>query len=533
MLKRLIRPVAAPVNLFAFVALICLVTMILYQRPLWTDAVAVSDLPKFLGVIQIASLQVLQFCLLASFLLLLATVSVRLMKLVAVVLMVTNAAAVYFMVSYKMVIDASMIANILNTDTAEAQGLFDPSILPFLFVMGVIPSWFILVMPVRRPHRIWRVGGAAVSLVVLVGFLFATSFTWLWYDQNATRLGSKILPWSYVVNTARHFNKEALRNRDVVLLPDATFEGPVAAKEIVVLVIGESTRAENFSLYGHDQLTNEFTAQTSLVALPMGQSCATNTITSTACILTADGSAASSHTVSEPLPSYLTRSGVETIYRTNNSGPPPVTVTRFEKARDIAAACVGDACPAADMDGALNLDLGALLAASTSDRIFVTLHQKGSHGPAYADRYPAGFAKFQPACEIVQVSECTPQALENAYDNSIRYTDYLLADLIAQLEAIPDVNATMIYVSDHGQSLGEGGYYLHGAPTAIAPKEQRDIPFLVWMSDGFMQAHDVTYADIIPDESYPHDFPFHSVMGAFGMRSDAYKPAFDIFNLAR
>lgn len=519
-------------NLFVFVGLICLATLILYQKPLLTHAVSVSDLPSTLGIIQIASLQVLQLGLLATFLFLISVISIRAMKLVAIVLTLINAAALYFMLSYQMVLDSSMIANILNTDTGEASGLWDNGILPYLFFFGTIPSYIIWKTNVTRPSWFWRLGAGAMSLAVMIGFLFVTSFTWLWYDQNATRLGSKILPWSYIVNTARHYNQIALNDRDVVLLPLATFDNPQpATKEIVVLVIGESTRSENFSLYGHDQLTNAFTKNTSLVALPAGLSCATNTISSTACILTAEGREASSHTTSEPLPSYMTRNGVETFYRTNNSGPPPVITTYYERTKDIAAACLEGDCPDPSMDESLNWQLGNLLAESTADRIFVTLHQKGSHGPAYVDRYPADFAEFQPVCDSVQVSKCTPQSLVNTYDNSIRYTDFLLADLIKQLEAIPNTEAAMIYVSDHGQSLGEGGYYLHGAPTGIAPKEQRDIPFLVWMSDGFMQSRNLTYADITPDVTYPHDFPFHSVMGAFGMRSEIYKPEYDIFNI--
>ncbi len=533
LLKSLFQPSEKPMNLFVFIALICLGNLIVYQKPLLSFAISVSDFPSTLGLVQLLSLQVLNFCLLATLLLLIATISLVALKVISTVLALTNAAALYFMLSYQMVIDNTMVANILATDAGEASGLWDPAILPYLILLGVVPSLLIWKTKLTRPRWFWRLGAGVVSLAALIAFLFATSFTWLWYDQHATRLGSKILPWSYIVNTARHFNQKALRDREQVLLPDATFiDGSPKAKEVVVLVIGESARAQNFSLYGHTQDTNEFTKATSLVALPVGQSCATNTISSTACILTHEGREASSHTSFEPLPSYLTRNGIETFYRTNNSGPPPVITTHFERAKDIAAACTDTNCPDGNLDETLNWNLGAMLAQSTSDRMFVTLHQKGSHGPAYADRYPADFTHFTPVCDSVQVSECTQQALDNTYDNSIRYTDFLLADLIAQLDALPDTNAVMIYVSDHGQSLGEGGYYLHGAPTSIAPAEQLDIPFLVWMSDGFMQDRGLSYADIMPAQTYPHDLPFHSVMGAFGMRSEIYKPAFDIFHLA-
>jgi len=534
MMRRILSQWQKPVNLFWFVGLVCMLNLLAYQKPLFSYVLTVADLPNTLGYVQVISLQILQFCLLATLLLWLATISTRLMKIAASMIALTNAVAVYFMLSYNMEIDVTMIGNILNTDSAEASGLWSNAILPYLILLGVIPTLLIWSTKVSRPRRFWRFGAGAVSLVVLFGWLFATSHTWFWYDQNATRMGSKILPWSYIINTARHYNQDALKNRDQVLLPLATFdEGTPTRKEIVVLVIGESARAENFSLYGYDNDTNEFTAKTTLQALPMGLSCATNTISSTACILTHEGREASSHTIFEPLPSYLGRNGIETFYRTNNSGPPPVKVDHYDRAADLAATCTTAPCPDGKFDEALTFGLGDVLAASTSQRIFVTLHFKGSHGPVYADRYPSDFTQFTPVCGTAQVSECSQEALVNTYDNSIRYTDFVLADLIAQLSAIPDADATMIYVSDHGQSLGEGGFYLHGAPTNIAPSEQRDVPFLVWMSDTFMQSRNLAPQDIIPAETFPHDLPFHSVMGAFGMKSDIYNPAYDIFHLPR
>jgi len=156
--------------------------------------------------------------------------------------------------------------------------------------------------------------------------------------------------------------------------------------------------------------------------------------------------------------------------------------------------------------------------------------QTGSLGPAYYSKYPKEFEYFTPVCDTVQVSSCSQEALDNAYDNTIRYTDNLIADLIAQLDALSDVNAALIYVSDHGQSLGENGFYLHGAPTAIAPKAQREVQFFVWISEGFAQARDLTPQSILRQETHPHDSPFHSIMGAFGLRSEIYKPEFDIFS---
>ena len=162
----------------------------------------------------------------------------------------------------------------------------------------------------------------------------------------------------------------------------------------------------------------------------------------------------------------------------------------------------------------------------------MTLHQTGSHGPLYNKKYPKEFEYFTPVCKTVQIANCSRAELVNGYDNTLRYSDSLLENLIIQLESLENTNAALIYVSDHGESLGEGGYYLHGAPVAVAPPEQLEVPFLVWMSDGFRKSHRITEQSILPKETFPHDFPFHSIMGAFSMQSDIYKPQFDIFNFS-
>ena len=516
-----------------FVLILSLGNLGLYQKPLLEYAISVSSLPASDGWLQLLSLQILQIGLLASVLFLISALSITLLKIIGSLLAMTNAVALYFMLTYSMLLDRTMIANILNTNSSEATGLWHPSIVSYVVFLGLLPTLLIWWTQVRKSTWLKRLLSSAASFAALLAWLFVTSATWLWYDQYGTWLGSKILPWSYVVNTARHFNRSALDDREQVLLPPAKFNTDVPArKEVVVLVIGEAARAQNFALYGYAKDTNPFTASTSMTALPVGNSCATNTISSTACILTHEGSAASSHTKQEPLPSYLTRHGVETVFRTNSAGPPPVNVSRFERASAISELCGAADCPDPKRDEVLNWGLAEALSASTSDRIFVTIHHTGSHGPAYYLQYPEGFDHFKPECKTVQIASCSQEELNNSYDNTIRYTDFLLADLIEQLQSV-DANSVMIYVSDHGQSLGESGFYLHGAPNAVAPKEQREIPFLVWMSDGFKAQKGLVEADIIPQETFPHDLPFHSIMGAFGMRSDIYKPEFDIFDQAR
>jgi lipid A ethanolaminephosphotransferase len=267
-----------------------------------------------------------------------------------------------------------------------------------------------------------------------------------------------------------------------------------------------------------------------MMPLQNAVSCATNTIAAVSCMLSHQGAQTPAVSHFEPLPSYLNRNGVETIVRLNNTGTPPLAVTQLQWGDEVLAGCTEN-CPNPAMDEALLWQLAPRIAAAKSNRVFVILHFTASHGPTYFKKYPPAFERFAPVCTSVQLADCTPQELLNAYDNTILYTDALLGDLVAQLKTLENTRSAVLYLSDHGESLGEAGMYLHGAPNAIAPAVQREIPFMVWMSDAFQTAY---RPPPLPTEATigggtADDLPFHSIMGAFGMTSPIYKPQFDLF----
>ena len=521
------------VSLFGFVAAVCFGNLLLFQQPLLSYAVPLSGFPSPQGWAVLATIEMIQFCFMASLLFFVSLFSSAVLRIFCSVLFVTNAAALYFMVTYGVQLDRTMIGNILNTDSREATELWHPMALVYLAGLGALPSVFILRAKIRMVRWFWRLLAALGALGIFAAWYFAVSFTWLWFDRYASSLGGKVLPWSYIINTARYASRAMLDNRVQLDLPDAVFiDDDGESREFVVLVIGEASRAVSHSYYGYRRETNPFTVEKGMQALPPGESCTTYTRGSVACIVTHEGSEAPPWTVHEPLPSYLARHGIETIVRTNNTGLPPVNADRQEKLHEIAASCQASDCPEHWYDTGLLWELDDHLRQSDSRRIFVLLQLTGSHGPAYYTKYPPEFETFTPVCETVQLADCTQEQLVNSYDNTIRFTDSLLAELISILESFEDVSSTVIYVSDHGQSLGEKGFYLHGSPVAIAPEEQRVIPFLVWMSEIFRQRHGIGGEGLSVSEPHPHDYPFHSVMGAFGMRSDIYKPEFDIFGPA-
>ncbi|RMH88377.1 phosphoethanolamine--lipid A transferase EptA [Lysobacter pythonis] len=514
----------------AFLAAFTLFNLLVFQWPLYRYAIANSEPGSLPGLLNLLTLSGLQVALMAVFLTLLSLLSIRLTKTACILILLGNALALYFMTTYGVLIDKAMMGNVFNTDRREAGELFSPGIIGYLLALGVLPALVVAKAAIRGSTRLKRLGLLLASAVLGCAMIYASSSTWLWFDKHAKHLGGLMLPWSYIANTIRHFQDSASANRPQAPLPPLHFEEAPqpGRKTIVVLVIGESARAKNFSLYGYAKDTNPQLAKAGVVALGNTVSCSTYTTASLRCMLSHLGSKAPARVTQEILPNYLQRHGVEVIWRSNNWGEPPLKVGLYQRAEDIRKTCTGTDCARLRYDEALLYGLKEKLQASDASRIFVVLHQAGSHGPQYAGKYPREFERFTPVCRSVNVSKCPPDTLVNAYDNTILYTDHFLAETIQLLRAVPDSVSTMIYMSDHGESLGERGFYLHGTPNTLAPDEQRAIPFLVWTSPGFSktQASAVTKAK---NSGRTQDDIFHSVLGAFDARSDIYNPTFDIF----
>jgi lipid A ethanolaminephosphotransferase len=452
-------------------------------------------------------------------------VSVRLAKWLCVLVLFANAFALYFIDRYGVVIDRTLMGNVFNTNAHEALDLFHPRLVLYLVALAAVPAALIAAVRVPRDVR-----GLAVALMVVCaggsGWIYANAKSWLWLDRNFSTLGGLMLPWSYAVNSVRYFQSVAVIGDELQLAP-ARVVRPGAA--IVVLVIGESARAKDFSLYGYARDTNPRLARAGAVALPDARSCATYTTASVACMLSHLGSRSPAGKHYEPLPTYLQREGVDVTWRTNNFGEPALKVGRYDKASDIRGACTGTDCARLSTDDVLLEGLDALLKAPGAAKRLIVLHQSGSHGPLYSSKYPPRFDVFQPVCRTVDVQKCTQAELLNAYDNTILYTDDFLGRVIDDLKRLEATEAVMLYVSDHGESLGEYGLYLHGAPSTMAPDVQTRIPMIVWMSDSFARARHLDGKRFGGRQPYSQDAVFHSVMGALGLEGDPYDKSLDIF----
>lgn len=519
-------------GLLQFISLYVLATLVAFNGPVVFQILRIlADAPLSQKLAKAGAFLVLVAFLLVVVLTLLSFISLHLVRLVAIAFLLVNATAYYFTSVYSIAIDDNAIRSVFATDRAEAAELFSFRLLAYVTLLGVLPSLVIArtnVKSVGRRKRLAYLGATTSGAGLVLG---SVSGSWFWFDRHMNELGGRALPWSYVLNSALVARAELERPPERDLLPDPAMPplGP-GRKAVAVLVLGESARASASSFYGYARDTTPYTRGLGLVALPDARACETYTIASLICILSHEGAGAGVSTSTELLPDYLYRNGVEVIWRTNGTGEPRITASAVEGRLEVRAACATGGCPDFAYEDWLTWGWAERIARSESDRMLIVIHQgNGSHGPAYASKYPPEFGRFAPVCTTVVLADCLAEELVNAYDNTIVYTDYLLSRIVNELAGLPDVESVMFYVSDHGESLGEEGVYLHGAPRSTAPEVQLEIPLLIWTSPAFRERHELDEPAVTGLARPGHDNIFHSVLGALSIQSPIYKPEFDIF----
>ncbi|RYD97593.1 MAG: phosphoethanolamine--lipid A transferase EptA [Sphingobacteriales bacterium] len=495
-----------------FVLLMSCLTLLFFHIPFYTFVFNNLDYRSLNGFVIIASLIILMLVVNAFVFYLILFMSHFVGKFLLALFFIANAIAVYFINTYGVIIDETMIGNVLNTNYEEAGSFFSLKFMVYLILLGIIPGIYIMkVKIVNVPFRKFLIT-SSLTLLSILCLVFVNESNWLWIDKNSKTLGGLAMPWSYSVNTSLFYIHKAQKNKKEILLPDATIIDK--RKSVVVLVIWESARSQNFSLYGYDKNTNPLLSKTPNVFHFDATSCATYTTAGVKCIL--------EHTdtdeLYEILPNYLYRNNVEVIWRTTNWGEPPIHIKNYQNRDVLKPDCKGEGC---HYDEILLTGLKEQILASTKNKILIVLHTSTSHGPSYSKKYPPQFERFTPVCNSVELGNCSQKELINAYNNTIVYTDYILSRVIENLKELKEFDSTMIFVSDHGESLGEKNLYMHGLPLSIAPKEQFDIPFIVWVSDGSRQ--------LKPNKTVSQNYVFHSVLNFLSIQSPVYDEKMNIF----
>jgi len=458
-----------------------------------------------------------------------------------VVLVTATAFATHFMSRYGVHIDASMMRNVLQTDAAEVRELLTWSLWPHLLLYGLAPLLLLWrVRLVQRPllrAALLRVAWMLVVAALGLASLWAVLQPFASFIRNNRESRHLITPvnvvWSLGTVIAREVRGAAKPRQPIGL--DAK-PGPSWATRqkptLVVLVVGETARAANWGLSGYARQTTPQLATLPVINFRDVSSCGTSTEVSLPCLFAPVGRRNYDQgriQGSEGLLHVVARAGVAVHWRDNQSGCKGVCDgLPSEQVQGQAATglCKDGQC----FDEALLQGLDRRLAQARGTQMLV-LHPIGNHGPAYHRRYPASFAQFKPACENDDLQHCARAEIVNAYDNALLYTDHVLASLIRLLASRADaVDSALLYVSDHGESLGEGGLFLHGMPYAIAPDAQTKVPMLMWLSDGFRAAAGLDDACLRQraERSASHDNVFHTVLGLLDVRTTLYESAFDL-----
>lgn len=467
----------------------------------------------------------------------------RTARVVLTALILISALAGHYMAAYGIYIDADMVRNVLNTDWHEATDLVGLDALwPVMLSLPAI----VVVWRVRVRRRSWkralldRLGLLlAMVLIGVVGVLPSlqplTSFL-----RTQREVRYLVTPANVLVSLAKIVSEEPPGRpliqlpigEDAVQSPSATMRKP----RLLVLVIGETVRAANWGLNGYVRQTTPELARRNVLNFPHVTACGSSTEVSLPCMFSPfgrenyDEKAVRGH---QSLLHVLQRAGVSVLWRDNQSGCKGVCSglpVEDMQARTDPALCPGRRC----YDGILLEGLAEAAERHPGDQVIV-LHMLGNHGPNYFERYPSEYRRYTPVCETSDLGRCSREQIVNAYDNAMFYTDQVLAGAIDRLETLTGYDAALLYVSDHGESLGEKGLYLHGMPYAIAPAEQLHVPMVVWFSDGWRRSAGLNAACLrrLTTAPYSHDNLFHTVLGLTDVNTALYRPDYDLFLTCR
>ncbi|MCT4703838.1 phosphoethanolamine transferase EptA [Enterobacteriaceae bacterium H20N1] len=458
-----------------------------------------------------------------------------------------SAAAQFFILNYGIVLDRSMIVNMLNTTASETLALMTPQLLFSLLVFGMLMIALVFLIRIKTGNYtgksiIYRAASVLVSaaLICLVALLFYKDYASLF--RNNKELVKALNPSNSIAASWSYYSHHRLANQPLVRIGEDARQNPQmlsgAKKNLTILIVGETSRADDFSLSGYSRVTNPLLAKDDVVWFPNTVSCGTSTAVSVPCMFSNmhrshyDDVLASHQ---EGLLDILQRAGISVLWNENDGG--------------CKGAC--DRVPHQDMTS-LNLPGMCIKGECYDDVLFhgiedyikqlkgngvIVLHTIGSHGPTYYNRYPPQFRKFVPTCDTNQIQTCTNEQLVNTYDNTILYVDYIVDKAIGILKAQQDnFTTSLVYLSDHGESLGENGVYLHGMPYAIAPMEQKKVPMLLWLSADYQKRYSVDATclrKMTASQNYSQDNLFSTMLGITGTETREYVPSDDILTACR
>lgn len=493
---------------------------------------AITSLASFSWLF-LFSVPLLLLCLLIIFF---SIVSVRwLLKPINYLLLIISSAVLYGSLNYGVVFDYSMIQNTFETDSSEALSYLNPQLIGFLLLFCALPVFILSKVKIHftRPHQeaISRIKLilACCLLITLVVVNFYADYAAT--GRNNRILKKEIIPFQYLSSGYKYM-------RDQLLYSNIKFKSIDAAPTLIeptipsvtVIVVGETARADNFAYQGYKRNTNPYTQKHNVTYFNNVASCGTATAVSVPCMfslqthdnfdrLTADNQ--------QNLIDLAQQAGSDVLWVDNNSGCKNVCtrVVNIDISTTASALCDGKYC----FDEALIAPLKRKLANLSQANTVIVLHMMGSHGPTYFKRYPDKFKQFKPTCDRSDIQNCSLDELVNTYDNTIAYSDFVNAQVIEQLKALPkNIDKQFLYVSDHGESLGEAGAYLHGFPYSFAPSTQTHVPLYMWADEHNQRITNACLANLDTRSARSHNNIFHTLLNLIGIKSKTYQASLDL-----
>jgi lipid A ethanolaminephosphotransferase len=491
---------------------------------------------------QTTALVVLAIGLGAAYIALCVSISVRyLTKPLLMMFILAAAASGWFMDRFGVIVDTEMIRNASDTSGPEAGHLITPAFVSHMLLFGILPCLILIWIKISHRHFFKKVGynlavilpcllvffGAAYSQAGTFAFAIRQHRDWFYTLNPLFPIGSTV---KFAMGSSKELGVVVQPRGEDARVADSGTKTPRKPR-VTIIVVGETARAESFQLGGYERATNPELSKEDIIYFKQTTSCGTATAVSVPCMFSGLGHSEYSHAkglASENLMDVLTHAGIRAEWWDNNTGSKNVAdripYKQLFQSQDPRF------CDSGECKDEILLDqLDNWLNAVDHDAVLV-LHQLGSHGPAYYARYPDAFRTFQPDCRSSEFSACHRLDIINAYDNSILYTDHVLATIIHKLKAQEARLApAMLYMSDHGESLGEKGLFLHGAPWVVAPSQQTHIPFVLWLGEEAQAKTARVCWAVQSNEPQSHDNLFHTVLGLMNVTTKVRDRTKDLF----
>ena len=452
-------------------------------------------------------------------------------KILLILTLFISSYTAYFMDVYHIVIDDNMIRNTFQTNLAESSDLFSFKLVMYVLLLGILPSYIVYKIEIDyediKTELFRKLKSIFISLAIIgiILFSFSKFYTSFFREHKSLRYHINPSFWLYNINylIIKNYTSHAITLEKIG--NDAKITSNENEKrKIMILVVGEASRADRFSLNGYEKETNPLLKNEDVINFTNMYSCGTSTAESVPCMFSIFDRANYSYKKgisTENVVDVLNKTNeVSILWRDNNSDSKGVALrVDFE---DYRTSKTNTICDNECRDEGMIVGLDKYIEQHKNKNILIVLHQMGNHGPAYYKRYVKEFEKFAPVCKTNQLEACSKEEVSNAYDNAVLYTDYFLSKVINFLKPYSqNFETSMFYISDHGESLGENGLYLHGMPYFIAPDAQKHVASVMWLGNGKKENI---------EKPYSQDNLFHTLLGFYGVKTSVYKEDMDILN---